>query len=130
MTLINPLYANDGMNRSINDGWELLPSRNIHPFYWDHPNTAEKSLRLEFSQGGQWEGIDIPLDEINLHKVMELHRALPELTNPIIEGYLMRKEFGIILLPILNINNNKLIYRSRYVGTHILCTESWYILHV
>jgi hypothetical protein len=130
-TLINPLYANDGMNRSINDGWELLPSRNIHPFYWDHPNTAEKSLRLEFSQGGQWEGIDIPLDEINLHKVMELHRALPELTNPIIEGYLMRKEFGIILLPKLNINNTKLLlYRSRYVGTHILCTESWYILHV
>jgi hypothetical protein len=106
-TLLNPLYAGDSAsNQSASDGWDLLPSRNIHPFYWDHPNTAEKSLRLEFAQGGQWEGIDIPLDEINLYKVMELHRALPELTNPIIEGYLMRKEFGIPPISYYSVNAN------------------------
>ena len=133
-SLMNPLYSTDDIANQA--GWDLLPSRNIYPYYWDRPNTAEKSLRLEFAQGGQWEGIDIPLDQINLYKVMELHRALPELTNPIIEGYLMRKEFGnITILYITTISNNTninilILLRPRYMGTNLLCSTSWYFLHV
>lgn len=91
--LINPLYVDNDFT-SLNGKWELLPSRNVKSFYWDRPNTAEKSLRVEFAQGGQWEGVDMSLDEISLLKNIELHRALPELINPIYDGYLMRKEVG------------------------------------
>lgn len=69
---------------------DSLPSRTVHPFYWDHPVTALHTLQLEFAQDGQWkDSIAVNLDELSSMQTVMLQRTLPTMTDASLCGSLL-----------------------------------------
>lgn len=72
--------------------WDDIEAKGSFPYTWDHPFSGNRTIRLEVSAAGQTATKLVKLDDDIKDLTVTLKKKVPNLGNPLAEGYLTRCE--------------------------------------
>ncbi|GMI17545.1 hypothetical protein TrLO_g14806 [Triparma laevis f. longispina] len=84
-----------GISDESKNSFDYMMPRSSMPYSWDFP-MGHKSLQIEFQQGSNWVKREYKLDALHDHSRVKLTRSLPNLSNPEFEGFLERRQGGVL----------------------------------
>lgn len=83
------------MKGSLVSMWDEIDPFGSFPYTWDNPFTGHRALRLELSTGGYTTSKLINLDDDIKDDTMTLRKKVPNLGNPLAEGYLIKCDAAV-----------------------------------
>ncbi|GMH83022.1 hypothetical protein TrST_g613 [Triparma strigata] len=84
-----------GISDESKNSFDYMMPRSSMPYSWDFP-MGHKSLQIEFQQRSKWVTREYKLDALHDHSRVKLTRSLPNLSDPEFEGFLERRQGGVL----------------------------------